>query len=47
MYEAGVTSNADIVITEVGGTVGDIESLAFLEALRQIQMEKKMLRKYN
>ena len=40
VYEAGISSNADIVITEVGGTVGDIESLAFLEALRQIQMEK-------
>ena len=40
VYEAGITSGADIVITEVGGTVGDIESLAFLEALRQIQMEK-------
>ena len=40
VYEAGISSGADIVITEVGGTVGDIESLAFLEALRQIQMEK-------
>ena len=40
VYEAGISSNADIVITEIGGTVGDIESLAFLEALRQIQMEK-------
>ena len=39
VYEAGASSNADIVITEVGGTVGDIESLAFLEALRQIQRE--------
>ncbi len=27
----------DIVITEIGGTVGDIESLPFLEALRQFQ----------
>ena len=40
VYEAGISSGADIVITEVGGTVGDIESLSFLEALRQIQMEK-------
>ncbi len=40
VYEAGLTSNADIVITEIGGTVGDIESQAFIEALRQIQYEK-------
>ena len=31
----GEESNADVVITEVGGTVGDIESLPFLEAIRQ------------
>ena len=30
----------DIVITELGGTVGDIESLAFLEAIRQVGLEK-------
>ena len=30
----------DVVITEVGGTVGDIESLPFLEAIRQIKSEK-------
>jgi CTP synthase len=40
VYEAGISSGADIVITEIGGTVGDIESQSFLEALRQIQMEK-------
>lgn len=40
VYEAGVTSKADIVITEIGGTVGDIESQPFIEALRQIQYEK-------
>lgn len=40
VYEAGVTSGADIVITEIGGTVGDIESQSFIEALRQIQYEK-------
>ena len=40
VYEAGVTSGADIVITEIGGTVGDIESQAFIESLRQIQYEK-------
>ena len=40
VYEAGITSKADIVITEIGGTVGDIESQAFIESLRQIQYEK-------
>lgn len=40
VYEAGTTSGADVVITEIGGTVGDIESLTFIEALRQIQYEK-------
>lgn len=40
IYEAGISSNADFVITEIGGTVGDIESQAFIEALRQIQYEK-------
>ena len=29
--------NADVVITEIGGTVGDIESLPFLEAIRQLR----------
>ncbi len=32
-------SNADVVITEVGGTVGDIESLPFLEAIRQLRAD--------
>lgn len=32
--------NYDIIITEIGGTVGDIESLPYLEALRQIRREK-------
>ena len=40
VYEAGHSSGADIVITEIGGTVGDIESQPFIEALRQIQYEK-------
>ena len=40
VYEAGKTSHADIVITEIGGTVGDIESQAFIESLRQIAYEK-------
>ena len=39
VYEAGISSKADIVITEIGGTVGDIESQSFIEALRQIQYE--------
>lgn len=39
VFEAGVSSGADIVITEIGGTVGDIESQPFIEALRQIQYE--------
>lgn len=36
---AGQTTDADVVITEVGGTVGDIESLPFLEALRQMKRD--------
>jgi CTP synthase len=32
-------SNADVVIVEIGGTVGDIESLPFLEAIRQMRKE--------
>ena len=34
-------SDIDIVITEIGGTVGDIESLPFIEAIRQIGLEQK------
>lgn len=34
--------NIDVVITELGGTVGDIESLAFIEAIRQIGLEKPL-----
>ncbi|WP_421382129.1 CTP synthase [Bacillus salacetis] len=37
VFRAGRETNADIVITEIGGTVGDIESLPFLEAIRQIK----------
>lgn len=37
IFRAGRETNADIVITEIGGTVGDIESLPFLEAIRQIK----------
>ncbi len=39
VYEAGATSKADIVITEIGGTIGDIESQSYIEALRQIRNE--------
>ena len=35
----GKTTGADIVLVEVGGTVGDIESLPFLEALRQMRFD--------
>lgn len=41
VYKAAKESNADVVITEIGGTVGDIESLPFLEAIRQIHAENK------
>jgi CTP synthase len=40
VYALAETAKADVVITEIGGTVGDIESLPFLEAIRQISMEK-------
>jgi CTP synthase len=35
-------SNADIVTTEIGGTIGDIESLPFIEAARQFKMSKPL-----
>jgi len=35
LQKAAETSGADVIITEIGGTVGDIESLPFLEAIRQ------------
>src|SRR6266566_2747441 len=34
-----VSDNVDVVIVEIGGTVGDIESLPFLEAIRQMRLE--------
>lgn len=40
IYEAAHTSQADIIITEIGGTIGDIESQAFLESLRQMRLEE-------
>jgi len=39
MLMLGLEGKYDIVITEIGGTVGDIESLPFVEAVRQIQWE--------
>ncbi|WHY77480.1 CTP synthase [Neobacillus sp. WH10] len=39
VFRAGKETNADVVITEIGGTVGDIESLPFLEAIRQIKSD--------
>ena len=39
VYEVGKRTEADVVITEVGGTVGDIESQPFIEAIRQISLE--------
>ncbi|MBI4647857.1 MAG: CTP synthase [Bacteroidia bacterium] len=37
----GTRHNFDIVITEIGGTVGDIESLPYIEAVRQMKWEKE------
>ena len=39
IYNVGETSGADVVITEVGGTIGDIESQPFIEAIRQVGLE--------
>ena len=39
VFRSGRETNADVVITEIGGTVGDIESLPFLEAVRQIKSD--------
>lgn len=40
IYHVGERAQADIVITEIGGTVGDIESQPFIEAIRQISLER-------
>lgn len=45
IYRLGKSNSTDVVITEIGGTVGDIESLPFLEAIRQVATDirkKKM-----
>ncbi len=39
IYRVGKKTQADVVITEIGGTTGDIESQPFLEAIRQVGLE--------
>lgn len=39
IYSVAKTTNTDVVITEIGGTVGDIESLPYLEAIRQVSSD--------
>ena len=39
VYRVGEKTGADVVITEIGGTIGDIESQPFIEAVRQISLE--------
>ena len=39
VYRVGKKTEADVVITEIGGTIGDIESQPFIEAVRQISLE--------
>ncbi len=39
IYRVGEKTDADVVITEIGGTIGDIESQPFIEAIRQIGIE--------
>ena len=40
IYHVGEETGADVVITEIGGTTGDIESQPFLEAARQVSLEQ-------
>ena len=39
IYRVGERTSADVVITEIGGTIGDIESQPFIEAIRQVGLE--------
>ena len=39
IYSVGEKSDADVVITEIGGTIGDIESQPFIDAIRQVGRE--------
>jgi CTP synthase len=41
IIDVGELTNSDIVIVEIGGTVGDIESLPFLEAIRQFRLNNE------
>ncbi len=40
IYSVGKKTDADVVLTEIGGTIGDIESQPFLEAIRQVGFEQ-------
>ena len=40
IYSVGRKTDADVVITEVGGTIGDIEGQPFIEAIRQVGLEQ-------
>ena len=40
IYNVGAKGSSDVVITEIGGTVGDLESQPFLEAIRQVALEQ-------
>ena len=40
IYNLASSTEADVVITEIGGTTGDIESQPFLEAIRQVGLEQ-------
>ena len=40
IYAGAEKSNADVLITEIGGTTGDIESQPFIEAIRQVALDK-------
>ncbi len=46
IYNVGRATDADVVITEVGGTTGDIESQPFLEAIRQVGLEVSTIRSF-
>jgi len=39
VYSVGRKTGADVVVTEIGGTIGDIESQPFIEAVRQVSLE--------
>ena len=44
IYAVGQRTDADVVITEIGGTIGDIESQPFIEAIRQVGPRKRTVR---